>query len=228
MRSNKTISFCAPRAKRLVVSYCAVTAYTIAVQPKIYLAEGSMHRRELFFLVTAIALIAIPMNVRAQQQPAATTDAAYIAKASTAAPAAVAKDATFIQLKPDGTMRTLRTGTNQFTCAVLPGGTGTPMCADKGAMSWMGAYMMKTTPPDVVGFMYMLAGDQGTSNTDPFATAPTPANHWVKTGPHVMIVGPAAKMMGYPTNPDPDTAKPFVMWSGTPYAHLMIPVTTTP
>lgn len=183
-----------------------------------------MRRFNLLVSAITIALVAVPMSIHAQQP----SDAAYIAQASTAAPASVTKDATFIQVQKDGTMRTVRAGTNQFTCAVLPGGSGTPMCADKNAMRWMGAYMMKTAPPDAVGFMYMLAGDQGTSNTDPFATAPTSTNHWVKTGPHVMIVGPAAKTMGYPATADPDTTKPFVMWPGTPYAHLMIPVTTTP
>lgn len=40
-----------------------------------------------------------------------------------------------------------------------------------------------------------------------------------------MIAGPdAAALAGYPSGPDPDTAKPYVMWAGTPYAHLMIPM----
>jgi hypothetical protein len=28
----------------------------------------------------------------------------------------------------------------------------------------------------------------------------------------------------YPRNPLPDTKAPYVMWAGTPYEHLMIPV----
>ena len=28
----------------------------------------------------------------------------------------------------------------------------------------------------------------------------------------------------YPKSADPDTAMPYVMWPGTPYQHLMIPV----
>jgi hypothetical protein len=40
-----------------------------------------------------------------------------------------------------------------------------------------------------------------------------------------MIVGAAASTMaGYPRNADPDPTKPHVMWSGSPYEHLMIPV----
>jgi hypothetical protein len=76
--------------------------------------------------------------------------------------------------------------------------------------------------------MYMLSGDSGASNTDPYATAQTTTNHWIKTGPHVMIVGPAVMSMGYPATADPDPTKPYVMWANTPYAHLMIPVSTGP
>ncbi len=38
-----------------------------------------------------------------------------------------------------------------------------------------------------------------------------------------MVFG-TVKEMGYPTGPDADPSKPYVMWAGTPYAHLMIPV----
>ena len=39
-------------------------------------------------------------------------------------------------------------------------------------------------------FIYMLKrGTAGTSNTDPYAKEVTADNNWVKTGPHVMIVG---------------------------------------
>jgi hypothetical protein len=39
-----------------------------------------------------------------------------------------------------------------------------------------------------------------------------------------MILGPAAKTLGYPRSPDADPTKPYVMWAGTPYEHVMIPV----
>jgi hypothetical protein len=86
-------------------------------------------------------------------------------------------------------MRTLQQGTNDFTCMVMVGGGGTPMCADKNAMAWLHAVVSHGTPPNSTGFIYMLGGDEGASNTDPYATEQTASNHWVKTGPHVMIVG---------------------------------------
>ena len=57
---------------------------------------------------------------------------------------------------------------------------------------------MQTHGPatDKTGFIYMLAGDTGASDTDPWATMKTAENHWVETGSHVMmIVGAAAKTM---------------------------------
>lgn len=73
--------------------------------------------------------------------------------------------------------------------------------------------------------MYMLAGGTDGSNTDPYATGPAANNHWIKTGPHIMIVGADASFYdAYPKGADPDTSVPYVMWAGTPYQHLMAPV----
>jgi hypothetical protein len=177
--------------------------------------------RAMFFGLTIVIAIAVaPVGIQAQPT-GAMSDSDYIAKVMTAAPASVVKGATIVQMQAGGTMRTLQTGSNGFTCMVAGANA---MCLDNNAMQWARAWMTHTTPPDTVGFVYMLAGDNGASNTDPYATAPTDGNHWVKTGPHVMIVGPSAKTMGYPTTADADPTNPYVMWSGTPYAHLMIPV----
>ncbi len=169
--------------------------------------------------LSALAMVAFATAARAED---ATSDAAYMAKIMTAAPDAIVKSATIVVMDKDG-MRTLQKGTNDFTCMTIP--DGTPMCADPAAMEWMHALMHKAAPPDKVGFMYMLAGDAGTSNAAPGATGPTADNHRIKTGPHVMILGPAVKtMVGYSRELDPDPAKPYVMWQNTPYEHLMIPV----
>jgi hypothetical protein len=162
----------------------------------------------------------------AMTPPANATDADLIQSAETAAPAAVSKDATVIAVSADGAMRVVRKGTNGFTCmADAPDTPGPdPMCADANATEWINAWVGHKTPPDKAGFMYMLAGGTDASNTDPYAKAPSDQNHWIKTGPHVMIVGSKAALAGYPTDANPDTSKPYVMWSGTPYAHLMVPV----
>ncbi len=177
-----------------------------------------MSARQMFMgFAIAVPLIGLANNSSAEQ-----SDAEYIAKATAAAPEHVAKDATVVAMNKDGSMRTVRKGTSEFTC-MDPGGA--PMCMDKNAMEWAHAWMSHQTPPAKVGFMYMLQGDTGASNTDPYATEQKPDNHWIRTGSHVMVVGPAAKTMeDYPRTPDPDPTKPYVMWAGTPYEHLMIPV----
>jgi len=43
-----------------------------------------------------------------------------------------------------------------------------------------------------VGIGYMLRGDQGASNTDPFATGKTATNNWVVSPAHIMV--PTAPM----------------------------------
>ena len=83
----------------------------------------------------------------------------------------------------------------------------------------------KTPPVGKVGFMYMLAGGVDASNTDPWATKPEPGKKWIKTGPHVMVLGADASFYDqYPKEASPDTAVPYIMFAGTPYQHLMAPV----
>ena len=75
--------------------------------------------------------------------------------------------------------------------------------------------------------LYMLAGDTGASNIDPYATGPTADNQWVAEGPHIMvIVADPGQLEGLPT--DPNSGGAYVMWKGTPYAHIMIPVAQRP
>jgi hypothetical protein len=156
------------------------------------------------------------------------TDEQLIASAQTAAPIKVAKHATVVTMNADGTMHAIRNGTNGFTC--MPDNPATPgpdpMCMDKNAMEWVHAWVAHKPPtPGKVGFMYMLAGGTDASNTDPYAEKPTASNHWVKTGPHVMVLGADASFYAsYPKGADPVTTAPYVMWAGTPYQHLMIPV----
>lgn len=149
------------------------------------------------------------------------SDSGYIAKALTAAPSGVAKGAGVARIDKDGNMQMLRESKNGFTCMVM---LGDVMCADANSMAFFGAAMKKQTPPDKLGITYMLRGDQGASNTDPTATKKTADNHWVVTGPHLMIVGAGAKDLGLPDSADADPSKPYLMWAGTPYAHAMIPV----
>ena len=98
------------------------------------------------------------------------------------------------------------------------------MCLDKTWMGWADAWMRKADPQvKTMGIGYMLLGDKGASNTDPFATAATADNQWIVSPPHVMVVVPdPASPDAFPT--DPNSGGPWVMWKGTKFAHLMVPV----
>ena len=165
------------------------------------------------FATSAAANFPLPRFPRSEPE--------YITKTKTAAPASIVNGATIVMMQEKGEPKILQTGSNGFTCLVNP--EGTPLCADANAMEWRKAVGGKTAPPDKTGFIYMMAGDAGTSNHDPHATD---KSHWVQTGPHVMIVGEAAReMVGiYPSAMDPDPSQAYVMFPGTPYEHLMLPV----
>jgi hypothetical protein len=184
--------------------------------------KGSLYRS----VIVAATLVASGGLLAADKS--SPTDAQLIASAMQAAPPGVAKGATIIAAKADGTMRTLREGTNGYTC--MPDNPTTPgpdpMCMDKNAFEWAQAWMAHKPPPTgKIGVMYMLEGGTDASNTDPYAKKPMSSNHWIKTGPHFMIVGADAAFYDmYPKSPDPDTSMPYVMWAGTPYQHLMAPV----
>ena len=69
----------------------------------------------------------------------------------------------------------------------------------------------------------MLAGDAGASNIDPYAEGPTEDNDWVVEGAHLMLLVPDnSALEGLST--DPENGGPYVMWKGTPYAHIMVPI----
>jgi hypothetical protein len=106
-----------------------------------------------------------------------TSEREYIAKVKTAAPGPIVSKAA-ITMMQGGKPRELQAGSNGFTCLI--GGDGTPQCADQNAMEWLKATGARTAPPNKIGFIYMLAGDTGTTNHDPHQRETR--LHWVQTG----------------------------------------------
>ena len=155
------------------------------------------------------------------------SDAAIIAKATAAAPPDIGRKAAVMGTGADGKMRELRPGTNGWMCMLDL--VGDSMCLDKEWQAWGDAWENKKEPPKpkAVGVAYMLKGDKGASNTDPYATKATADNHWVVSGPHIMLLPTdASQLEAYPT--DWTKGGPWVMWKGTPYAHIMVPTTAMP
>lgn len=154
--------------------------------------------------------------------------AAKIEVAMSAAPSTVSANATILDLEVDeaGEFVVLREGSNGWTC--FPDGPGTPandpMCLDQTWMDWLNAYVAGEEPNTmVVGLAYMLQGGSESSNTDPFATEPAAGDEWMISPPHVMIIMPG-EIDQTVFSSDFHSGPPWIMWAGTPYEHIMMPV----
>ena len=133
----------------------------------------------------------------------------------------------------------LRASTNGWTCLAanprpMPeegwpsAHVAMPLCTDSEGLKWIQGAMSGAARDawgmSRDGFAWMLHGDVGEDNTTPFvldradATGP-----WIESGPHLMLF-PADyhTLAAFPS--DPYKGEPFVMFPGTPAAHLMIPV----
>ena len=158
------------------------------------------------------------------------SDEEKIADAMSAGPASIAEDATILEWPSEagGEFNVLREGSNGWSCiasspAAVMAGLQDPTCDDEVWLELDTAYVEGREPNiERIGIAYMLSGDAGLSNTDPFATGPTDDNEWHVSGPHIMIVMPDMTYEGVST--DPNNGGPFVMWAGTPYAHIMVPI----
>lgn len=154
---------------------------------------------------------------------------------SSAAPSFIAADCTVIDL--DGTV--LREGTNGWTAlAANPRGMADPengwkdpheampMVGDAQAMKVMDAFMGGTLPQlDHDGWAWMLHGDMGEDNTTPmvFNKEDSAEGQWIESGPHLMLFPKdPASLEGNTT--DFMSGAPYIMFKGTGYDHLMIPV----
>ena len=169
-----------------------------------------------FFTVAAVLFAASSAAGLADE-----SSASKMARAISAGPPSVTSHATIEFLADNGKITVLRKGTNGWTCAVgTKGEVGTdPFCADAPAMQWGNDWMMHKPHPTNArpGLMYMLSGGRDWSPSDPWATK----GHPFSEPPHWMLMYPfGATASGLPTSPK--MTGTWIMWAGTPYAHLMI------
>jgi hypothetical protein len=173
-----------------------------------------MERYYLGFLLAGVLLQASLAQTNETAQ-------AKIKRALSAAPPDIAKAAKVVDMDNQRKMTVLREGTNGFTC--FPGHPGVvgdvAMCADASSMQWMSDAMSHKPKPTNTqpGVVYMLAGGTDWSGSDPTATSGTP----IKEPPHWMIMWPFdPTITGLPTAPKQTGT--WIMYAGTPWAHLMI------
>jgi hypothetical protein len=177
--------------------------------------EPANKKRVWGSVTVAAALFILPFPSVADDKADAIADALSAAWPGMAAGATVV----------DWEGNVLREGSNGYMCMPTPPNLvdKAPMCMDSEWAEWADAWANKKDfSADQLGISYMLAGDGGASNIDPYAEGPTDDNEWIKEGAHLMIIAPPELLDAFPT--DPDNGGPYVMWKGTPYAHLMVPV----
>ncbi len=179
-------------------------------------------------LAFVAAALALPSAAHAQQKAAPASAAAKIADAMVAGPRSVTAQATIMDwpASPKGKPTVLRAGTNGWVCYPRQPGQpdDNPMCLDPSWQKWAEALMAhKAPPPASFGLSYMLGPRDASSNTDPFAKGPTATNEWGTDGPHLMLLVPAEALKGVSTRRT--SSGPYIMWRGTPYAHIMVPIT---
>jgi hypothetical protein len=153
---------------------------------------------------------------------------AMIESAMSAGPLSLSADATILDYALDdaGKFVVLREGSNSWSCypdyPISPGND--PQCLDQTWLDWMYAYFAGEEPEVTVpGLAYMLQGGSDPSNTDPLATEPAEGEEWVATPPHIMLLLPDELDQSVFTT-DHHSGGPYIMWAGTPYEHIMMPV----
>ncbi len=184
-----------------------------------------MHR------ILTLAALTLLVSTASQAVAQGKSTKAKIANAMTAAPRSISANVTIMDwpASEGAQMATLRAGTNGWTCLPdFPSTKGNdPMCVDDQWLPFMGAMMTKATPKvshTGIGYMAAPGGAYG-SNTDPYATKATPDNQWGFDPPHMLLVTDPSSLEGIPTTRQ--SGGPWVMWKGTPYAHIMVPLAST-
>lgn len=181
-----------------------------------------MKRLTVFLPGILVALASLPGTALAETHMKKGSDRAMIEDAIMAGPKSITDKATIKTMEGE----VLRQGSNDWVC--YPGPNlkqgRNAMCLDPVWEKLITAWKNRTDfSTDRIGISYMLGGDEGASNTDPFATTASPDNQWVVEGPHLMIAVPdPALLEGLPR--DPKNGGPYVMWEDTPYMHVMVPL----
>jgi hypothetical protein len=155
-------------------------------------AAGCVASLSAVLVLAAVAVVAQekkdppkPGHEGTAKSGAAKSDAAVIAKTTSAAPPDIGRNATGMGAGADGKMTELRAGPNGWMCMLDLAGDA--MCLDKEWQAWGDAWMNKKEPPKrkTVGVAYMLKGD----------------NQWVVSGSHIMILPTdLGELDAYPTD----------------------------
>ncbi len=165
----------------------------------------------------------------ADEAPIPGSIADKVSRAVAAGPEWIAALATVDQWPLDDTAQfvVVRAASGSWTC--FPDQPGTPrvdpLCADDQFFRWLTAWRDHARTPQVNGMAvaYTLKGFQVASATDPMKARPDSGKAWVELPPAVLIAMPdAAAYRGIAVKRP--AAGPWVLWSGTPWAVMVVPM----
>lgn len=147
-----------------------------------------------------------------------------IKAALSAAPPEIAKEAT-VKVYIDGKLIEAKKGTNGFVCYpdISNLSEPDPICNNPAAEQWLNDLISGKEKPTIAtpGVSYMAAGGWHFEKEGKIVMADGEGAKKVRQPPHWMIFWPFdSKTTGLPANVNP--LGTYIMFDGTPYAHLMI------
>lgn len=194
------------------------------------LREDTM-KQALFFVFASVLLIAFSapsMATHETKKPAVLnlSDDEQVELARSAAPASISKNASIIILNWNGQYKTVRSGSNGFTCYSdldkidVP----VPSCMNEAAIQWWDDFTSGKPGPTnkVPGIAYMAKGAlRWEKDGKIYMDWHTPGAHRVTEPPHWLVLWPFDHITtGLPTYPGKFGSS--IMYHGTPWSHLMI------
>jgi len=140
------------------------------------------------------------------------------------APAHISKDAGVMVFGADGKLTEARKSANGFTCipTVMNLPAPDPICMDGAALQWMTDLMNNAQKPTntVPGIAYMARGGSHFEKGGQVVMSADGAKN-VSEPPHWMLMWPFDSTgTKLPIAPNPSGV--YIMFEGTPYAHLMV------
>ena len=146
------------------------------------------------------------------------------ALALSAAPARLAKDVGVMVYGADGKLIEVKTSANGFICipTIMNLPVPDPICMDAASNQWMNDIMSNAPKPSntVPGIAYMARGGSHYEKNGKVVMSGEGAKV-AKEPPHWMIMWPfEAAASKLPVVPNPSGV--YIMFEGTPYAHLMV------
>jgi len=178
-----------------------------------------MHSNILPYGIALLLLPAAAVTLQGQVK-----NEEYVRAAVQGAPERISDQASVVRIEPGGKTSILRKGSNGFTCALFPDASLAPVCADEQGWGWLTAALSnKPKPPNTQpGIAYMAKGGLHYELPDgKMVMAASPQTKEVEEPAHWMILWPLdPAKTGLPTRPNAGGS--YVMFEGTPFAHLMV------